>query len=50
MPPKALPFLICEDQGSYDTRAIDMDNDGDLDILIAGHASNNVVLFENPLR
>ena len=30
-------------QGSYDTRAIDMDADGDLDVLIAGHTSNNVV-------
>ena len=36
-------------QGSYDTRAIDMDADGDLDVLIAGHTSNNVVWFENPL-
>ena len=35
---------------SYDTRAIDMDGDGDLDVLIAGHTSNNVVWFENPLK
>lgn len=41
--------LIGKDQGSYDTRAVDMDGDGDLDVLIAGHASNNAVWFENPL-
>ena len=27
-----------------------MDNDGDKDILIAGHTSNNVVWLENPLN
>lgn len=42
--------VIGKNQGSYDTRAIDMDGDDDLDILIAGHASNNVVWFENPGR
>ncbi len=42
--------VIGRDQGSYDTRAIDMDFDGDLDLLIAGHASNNIVWFENSLR
>ncbi|MDF1660097.1 MAG: VCBS repeat-containing protein, partial [Verrucomicrobiales bacterium] len=42
--------LIGIDQGSYDTRAVDMDRDGDLDVLIAGHASQNVVWFENPLK
>jgi hypothetical protein len=26
-----------------------MDADGDLDVLIAGHTSNDVVWFENPL-
>ena len=41
--------IIGRGQGSYDTRTVDMDNDGDLDVLIAGHASNNVVWFENPL-
>ncbi len=35
-------------QGSYDLTTVDMDKDGDLDILIAGHASNNIVWFENP--
>ena len=42
--------VIGENQGSYDTRTIDMDSDGDLDILIAGHASKNIVWFENPLK
>lgn len=42
--------VIGRGQGSYDTRAIDMDGDGDLDVLIAGHASRNVVWFENPVR
>ena len=39
--------IIGTDQGSYDTRFVDMDSDGDLDVLIAGHASNNIVWFEN---
>ena len=42
--------VIAAEQGSYDTRAIDMDNDGDKDILIAGHTSINVVWLENPLK
>jgi hypothetical protein len=42
--------LIGENQGSYDTRAIDMDGDNDLDMLIAGHWSGNVVWYENPMR
>ena len=41
--------IIDRNQGSYDTRTIDMDSDGDLDVLIAGHTSNNVVWYENPL-
>ena len=40
--------IIGRNQGSYDTRTYDMDNDGDLDVLIAGHTSRNVVWFENP--
>ena len=40
---------IGRDQGAYDIRAVDMDGDYDLDLLIAGHASNNIVWFENPL-
>jgi hypothetical protein len=37
-------------QGAYDIRAIDMDGDQDLDLLIAGHTSKNVVWYENPRR
>ncbi|MEO1999831.1 MAG: VCBS repeat-containing protein [Planctomycetaceae bacterium] len=37
-------------QGAYDIRAIDMDGDQDLDLLIAGHTSKNVVWYENPSR
>ena len=36
-------------QTAYDIRAVDMDGDYDLDLLIAGHASKNVFWFENPL-
>ncbi|MDA0346836.1 MAG: VCBS repeat-containing protein [Verrucomicrobia bacterium] len=42
--------LIEENQGSYDTRAVDMDRDGDLDLLIAGHWSRNILWYENPMR
>jgi hypothetical protein len=42
--------LIGEDQGAYDIRAVDIDADGDLDLLIAGHFSQNVVWYENPVR
>ena len=42
--------LIGENQGSYDIRAVDMDRDGDLDLLIAGHFSNNLIWYENPVH
>jgi hypothetical protein len=42
--------VVGRDQSSYDTRLIDLDNDGDLDMLIAGHFSKNLVWYENPLR
>ena len=29
--------IIDRNQGSYDTRTIDMDSDGDLDVLIRAH-------------
>jgi len=37
-------------QGSYDMRAEDMDGDGDLDFLIAGHWTANVVWYENSAK
>lgn len=39
--------VIDTKQASYDIRPVDMDGDGDLDILIAGHRSRNVVWYEN---
>ncbi len=41
--------LIEANQGSYDTRAVDMDGDGDLDMLIAGHWSRNILWYENTM-
>lgn len=38
---------IGSNQGAYDIRAVDMDGDKDLDLLIAGHTSKNIVWFEN---
>ena len=40
---------VGSNQGAYDIRAVDMDGDYDLDLLIAGHSSQNIVWFENPL-
>jgi hypothetical protein len=37
-------------QQSYDLKSIDMDGDGDLDLLNAGRGSQNVVWYENLLR
>ena len=42
--------VLDENQESYDLRAIDMDGDGDLDLLNAGRASGNVVWYRNPLK
>ena len=42
--------LIGENQGAYDIRATDMDGDNDLDLLVAGHTSRNIVWYENPLN
>lgn len=42
--------VIGSDQGSYDTRLIDLDKDGDLDVVIAGHFSQNLVWYENPAK
>ena len=40
--------LLGKNQGSYDLRTVDMDGDEDLDVLIAGHFSSNLVWYENP--
>ena len=47
---KFTKHVIGKDQGSYDIRAVDLDGDKDLDILIAGHGSRNVVWYENPSK
>lgn len=41
--------IVSEDQAAYDIRLADMDADGDLDILVAGQESRNVVWYENRL-
>jgi hypothetical protein len=41
--------VISEDQASYHVTAADMDSDGDLDILVAGQESRNLVWYENRL-
>lgn len=41
---------IDNNQGAYDIRAVDMDGDKDLDLLIAGHGSRNVVWYENTMK
>jgi hypothetical protein len=40
--------VVGENQEAYDIRVLDMDVDGDLDLLIAGRGSNNVVWYRNP--
>ena len=35
------------DQAAYDIRLVDMDGDHDLDVLVAGQNSKNVVWYEN---
>ena len=42
--------VVSDDQAAYDIRAVDMDGDKDLDLLIAGQLSHNVVWYENPLK
>ena len=41
---------VGKDQGAYDIRATDMDGDKDLDLLIAGHGTNNIVWYENQIH
>jgi len=40
-------LVIDRDQCAYDACAVDLDRDGDLDILLAGQKSHNVVWYEN---
>jgi hypothetical protein len=40
---------IYKNQAAYDIRLVDMDLDGDLDILVAGDSSKNIVWYENRL-
>ena len=42
--------VIANGQSCYDVRLVDLDRDKDLDLLIAGHFSRNVVWYENPKR
>jgi len=38
---------VGSEQEAYDIRAVDMDRDGDLDLLVAGRGSRNVVWYEH---
>jgi hypothetical protein len=40
--------VVGRGQQAYDIRAVDKDHDGDLDLLVAGRQSNNVVWYVNP--
>lgn len=42
--------ILDNNQCAYDIRAIDMDDDGDQDILVAGQLSRNIVWYQNPLK
>jgi hypothetical protein len=42
--------VVDQSQSSYDVRLLDMDNDGDTDILVAGHDSENIVWYANPIK
>ena len=46
----SLTHVVAQEQAAYDIRALDMDRDGDLDLLIAGQQSLNVVWYENPRK
>ncbi len=45
---KFTSHIVGRDQAAYDIRAIDMNRDGKLDLLVAGQQSNNVVWYERP--
>lgn len=39
--------IIDQDQCAYDMKAVDLDDDGDLDLLLSGQNSGNLVWYEN---
>lgn len=41
------PYVIDDNQCAYDLCAADLDADGDMDLLVAGQNSTNVVWYEN---
>lgn len=43
-------LYLHEDQSAYDIRMVDLDADGDLDLLVAGQEQRNVVWLENPTK
>lgn len=44
---KFRPLVIDTNQCAYDGSAVDLDRDGDMDLLLAGQNSTNVVWYEN---
>jgi hypothetical protein len=42
--------VVGKEQAAYDIRILDMDGDDDVDLLIAGEASGNLVWYENRHR
>ncbi len=39
-----------KDSDSHDVCTVDMDGDGDDDLLHTGHKNRNIAWYENPLR
>ncbi len=40
--------VVDRKQSSYDVRLLDMNQDTDIDILVAGHDSGSIVWYSNP--
>ena len=49
-PTFASTTITTSEDGAFNVYCVDMDKDGDLDVLIAGQLSNNLVWYENPLK